>query len=140
MSTRSVTNIYGGFDWDLDDVVCSFYRHSDGYPAGHCSDLVEWLTGKQIKNGTGAGFNQETDFNGLGSMSIQLMAHIDKLTSLVSVIPTGSGSEEFNYNVKWVVGANDFQIDIEGHDKKYSFMCKEFDSATAEAHFYGDQE
>ena len=50
MSTRSITHIHEAHTGE-ERIVCSFYRHCDGYPDGHGKDLKEWLEGKRLVNG-----------------------------------------------------------------------------------------
>ena len=81
-------------------IVCSFYRHCDGYPTGHGDDLAKWLNGKSLVNGISNGFDPHTMFNRAGTMSVKLMNHIQDISGC-EVIPTGTSGrgEEFTYNL-----------------------------------------
>lgn len=99
MSTRCITHIHEAHT-GKEQIICSFYRHSDGYKAGHGKDLKEWLEGKRLVNGIGGDFVEGRDFNRAGTMAVQLMAHIQRISG-AEVIPTGSSGygEEYTYNV-----------------------------------------
>lgn len=99
MSTRSVTHIHEAVT-PGEEIICSFYRHHDGYPKGHGKDLAKWLEGKRLVNGIGGDFVQGRDFNRAGTMAVQLMAHIQSISG-AEVIPTGASDygEEFTYHV-----------------------------------------
>lgn len=102
MSTRSITHIYEMQNLRPDKIVCSFFRHCDGYPSGHGQDLAEWLKDKALVNGIGDNFVVGRDFNRAGTMAVQLMAHIQALSGC-EVIPTGSttSDQEYTYHVKY---------------------------------------
>lgn len=99
MSTRSITHIHEHHSGH-ESVVCSFYRHCDGYPDGHGADLKAWLAGKRLINGIGAGFDPARDFNRAGAMAVPLMAHIQEVSGC-ETIPTGESGygEEYIYHV-----------------------------------------
>jgi hypothetical protein len=107
MSTRSITHIHESFSGN-EKIVCSFYRHCDGYPEGHGEDLKQWLDGKTLANGVGQDFVKCRDFNCAGEMAVQLMAHIQSIAD-ASVIPAGAGGmwEEYTYHVYFRSGKFD---------------------------------
>lgn len=100
------------YEWNSDNdepnpIVCSFYRHHDGYPEGHGKDMANWLKGKRLVNGKGADYTIGRDYNGAGCMAVCLMAHIhDEHTESIRTIPTGHGGmgEEFTYDVRYKDG------------------------------------
>jgi len=98
MGTRSITHIHEMDELCRDRVVCSFYRAYDGYPTGHGDDLAEWLKDKKLVNGVSSSFKKGIYHNRSGQMAVELMHHLKKETS-IEVIPTGTGSEEFEYRV-----------------------------------------
>lgn len=101
MSTRCITHIHEAQFFDSDEeIVCSFFRHSDGYPEDHGKDLADWLKGKRLVNGIGMHFKEGRDFNRAGTMAVQLMAHIQYISG-AEVIPTGKSGydEEYIYDV-----------------------------------------
>jgi len=107
MSTRSITHIHAAKDLDPDEgIVCSFYRHCDGYPEGHGKDLTEWLKEKHLVNGIGKDFVPGRDFNRAGTMAVPLMQHIQEISGC-EVVPTGSSDygEEYTYHVYYRDGA-----------------------------------
>ena len=99
MSTRCITHIHEAGTAE-EKIVCSFYRHSDGYPEGHGNDLKEWLKGKRLVNGIGRDFVVGRDFNRAGTLAVPLMAHIQSVSG-AEVIPTGESgySEDYTYHV-----------------------------------------
>lgn len=128
MSTRSITHIHEAKDIDSEEfdaeetIVCSFYRHSDGYPKGHGLDLQAWLNNKKLVNGIGSDFREGIDFNRAGSMAIRLMSYIEEAYSC-RVIPTGTSDmwEEYTYDIYY--RNNEFVIlvtEINGSAKKVS--------------------
>lgn len=136
MGTRSITNVYqmaslGG------EIVCSFYRHFDGYPSGHGKDLSEWLKGKNLVNGIGSGFRKDIDFNRSGSMAIYLMSHIcNELNTSVEVIPTGSSDygEEYIYNIYFDKSFKIETVDCLS-DKKKLTDASHYDHTEIEGYF-----
>jgi len=105
MSTRSITHIHESHT-EQETIVCSFYRHHDGYPEGHGKDLQEWLKGKRLINGISSDFVEGRDFNRAGTMAVALMSHIQSISGC-EVIPTGDSNygEEYTYHVYFRDGA-----------------------------------
>ena len=99
MGTRSITHIHEAHTGN-ESIVCSFFRHWDGYPDGHGKDLTDWLDGKRLVNGIGSDFVEGRDFNRAGTMAVQLMAHIQDVSG-AEAIPTGDAGygEEYTYHV-----------------------------------------
>ncbi len=96
MGTRSITHIHESNKSD-ERIVCSFFRHSDGYPDGHGKDLAGWLDGKKLVNSIGEGFVEGRDFNRAGTMAVPLMQHIQTLSGC-EVISTG----DTEYGEEWI--------------------------------------
>lgn len=70
MGTRSLTFVYQ----DKTPVLC-MYRQFDGYPAGHGSELAEFLGQfEAITNGIRLGETRKTA-NGMGCLGAQLVGH-----------------------------------------------------------------
>ena len=114
MSTRCITHIHEMKTLDPNEhIVCSFYRHWDGYPSGHGRDLYEWLKDKGLKNGIGLDFREGKDFNRAGSMAVKLMNHIYNISGC-EVIPTGAKNygEEFTYHIYF-------------RDDKFIIICRD---------------
>ena len=99
MSTRSITHIHESHTGN-ENIVCSFYRHCDGYPDGHGKDLKEWLNDKKLVNGISVGFVPGRDFNRAGTMAVPLMKYIQDISGC-EVIPTGQTGygEEYIYDI-----------------------------------------
>lgn len=110
MSTRSITHIHEAHT-GREEIICSFYRHSDGYPEGHGKDLNDWLNGKRLVNGVGSDFVPGRDFNRAGTMAVQLMHYIQEVSGC-EVIPTGQTGhwEEFIYDVYFRDGTFEVQV------------------------------
>lgn len=113
MSTRSITHIHEMDSLGSDKIVCSFFRHSDGYPSGHGSDLANWLCSKNLVNGIGSGFKKGWDFNRAGTMAVVLMYELQQETS-IEVIRTGGSDfgEDYVYHVNFKDG--EFLITCQG--------------------------
>lgn len=109
MGTHCITNIHEMKSIDSNEtIVCSFFRHFDGYPKEHGKDLIDWLKGKILVNGIGFDSNKEIEFNRAGTMAIKLMNHIQDISG-AEVIPTIS---QENYCV-------DYIYDIYFRDNKF---------------------
>ena len=104
MSTRSITHLYDDRS-PTPKIVCSFYRHHDGYPDGHGAELKQWLQGKKVVNGIGQDFVKGRDYNGMGSLAVSMMTHFDREAS-IRTIPTGDHNygEEYTYHVSYSDG------------------------------------
>jgi len=101
MSTRSVTNIHEMKSLSEEErIVCTFFRHCDGYPDGMGKDLAGYLEDKNLVNGIGMDYVKGRDFNRAGTISIPLMSYIQELSG-AEVMPTGSngGDEDYIYDI-----------------------------------------
>jgi hypothetical protein len=87
MSTHCITHIHDAHT-GKEEIVCSFYRHFDGYPDAHGKDLANWLKGKKLVNGIGADHLTGRDFNRAGTMAVSLMNYIQQISGC-EVIPRG---------------------------------------------------
>ena len=89
---------------DKEQIICSFYRHWDGYPSGHGQDLADYLKSRRLINGIQGKDQSDIEkhiaFNRAGSMAINLMHHIDEISGC-EVIPTGDSGywEEYTYHI-----------------------------------------
>lgn len=120
MGTRSITHIHEMRDdqWigNEEKIVCSFFRHWDGYPSGHGQDLADWLKDKGLKNGIGSDFVKGKHFNRSGSMAIHLCAQIDEISGC-EIIPTGSTTGDYiDYTYHIYFRDDEFYIGIGGAD------------------------
>jgi hypothetical protein len=50
------------------------YRQYDGYPANHGTDMVDFLSNKEVYNGYP--IHAFHDFNGMGDVAAQMVAHL----------------------------------------------------------------
>lgn len=141
MSTRSITNIHEMKSFsDEEEIVCTFYRHCDGYPEAMGNDLAKYLKNKHLVNGIGANFLIGRDFNRAGTISVPLMSHIQEISG-AEVMPTGScgGDEEYLYDIFY--RGNDFVIKVTEIYSRldYEMKARYFDSDRANSVFNREQ-
>jgi len=137
MSTRSVTHIHQMKSLGSNEsVVCSFYRHSDGYPTGHGDDLAKWLKGKGLKNGIGNDFDKSKHFNRAGTMAVKLCNHIQDLSGC-ELVPTGEENDYLDF-VYHVYFDKEFSIKVLSYGKEKTVTAEEFDGDLLQEFFYGD--
>ena len=112
MGTRSITHIFE-MDTLKEKIVCSFFRHFDGYPTTHGQDMADWLKDKGLRNGIGEGFREGFHFNRAGTMAVKLMNHIQDKSGC-EVIPTEANDygEEYIYHILFREG-------------KFKILCKD---------------
>ena len=77
MSTRSLVRFATreegiSFSEHPERVEVQVYKHYDGYPSGHPTDLAKWLNNKKIVNGIGR--DSYNVANGLGCLAAQYVA------------------------------------------------------------------
>ena len=77
MATRSVIRfakreVGVSFSEHPEQVEVQVYKHWDGYPSGHPTDLAKWLVNKKIVNGLG--MSNTNLANGLGCLAAQYIA------------------------------------------------------------------
>jgi hypothetical protein len=96
MGTRSLTIVK---EYDGSEAVV-MYRQFDGYPDGHGLDLAEFLKGKKIVNGIGMG--DTGNFNGMGCLAAQMVAHFKTGIGNIYLYPSGTRDcwEEFIYKIE----------------------------------------
>lgn len=73
MGTRAVTNFYESEDGDP---FMTLWRKYDGNPENHGLDTVNFMAGKSLLNGYNPLGNQMHDFNGMGDLAAQIVAHL----------------------------------------------------------------
>lgn len=95
MSTRSLTHIY-----EDEQILLTFYRHSDGYPSGHGMELAKFLNGFKVCNGIGAVKGKMA--NGMGCLAAQVIKHFKEDLGGVYIYPAGSKNcgEEYTYAIR----------------------------------------
>ena len=96
MGTRSLTVV---LEEDGPE-ICVLYRHNDGYPTGHGSELKEFLTRLRVVNGLSSG-QEGILANGMGCLAAQLVAHFKTGPGGFYLYPTGTRDcgEEYVYTV-----------------------------------------
>lgn len=141
MSTRSVTHIHKmqSIQDGLEAIVYTFFRHSDGYPSGHGSNLVEYLIGKKLVNGKGIDFTIGRDFNRAGTMAIPLMMHIQNISGAES-IPTGTKTSDTEFVYDIYFRENEFYIKITTiySEESVTVNVDDFDCNKVGSYFYGE--
>lgn len=105
MGTRSLTKV---FDGEMSKEVTSqtfmcvnMYRHYDGYPSGHGSELADFLVSGKIVNGLSMTQNTRV-FNGIGCLSAQLVDHFKDGAGGIYLYPTrlsDNNWQEYEYHV-----------------------------------------
>lgn len=75
MGTRSLTYVYENAN-GVDEPFMCMYRQFDGYPEGHGCELAEFLNSGTMVNGYSDSTAKE--FNGMGCLAAQLVAHFKK--------------------------------------------------------------
>lgn len=117
---------------DKTKIVCSFFRHCDGYPSGHGDDLAAWLKDKNLVNGMGADFMRGRDFNRAGSMAVHLMHHIDDVSGC-EVTPTGNNAPDAEYIYSIRFEDDTFYLQCDGYgDESINVSVKEFNGDVLE--------
>ena len=72
MGTRSIT--YFKEDSHADPFM-ALYRQFDGNPENHGLDMVRFMEGKKLLDGYNPLGNEMHDFNGMGDLAAQMVAH-----------------------------------------------------------------
>lgn len=122
MSARCVTHI---FDDNGKDILCTMYRHSDGYPDGHGAELKLFLRKIRVVNGL-TSYNNVA--NGMGCLAAQIVAHFKDGPGAIYIHPPGTepGDIDFVYEVRspWL---REFQRPHEGDAVEVTW--REYNSA-----------
>jgi hypothetical protein len=104
MGTRSLTTfIETRKDKDTKKVyknkIVTMYRQYDGYPTGHGVDLAEFLSKGKMVNGIGMA-EKQLQFNGMGCLSAQVVAHMKDGSGGIYLQSASKGSgEDYRYEV-----------------------------------------
>jgi len=77
--------------------ICVLYRHWDGYPDGHGTELKNFLKGKALTNGVG----RVGTFNGMHCLAAALVAHFKDGPGRIYLYAPGTRDvgEEYIYTV-----------------------------------------
>ena len=73
--------------------ICVLYRQFDGYPDGHGKELKEFLANKAVINGYGDEDVKKGNFNGMGCLAAQVIAHFKKGIGGFYLYPAGTRGE-----------------------------------------------
>jgi len=137
MSTRSLTYIHEMTDQYLtgENLVCVFYRHSDGYPSGHGQDLADWLKDKKLTNGVQFGEDRSNKFNRAGTMAVKLVNHIQDISGAEIIFGDHfDKGQDHDYHVYF--RDDQFWIQL---DKMDPVKAIEFDGDSIEEKLWGDE-
>jgi hypothetical protein len=80
---------------------CTMYRHMDGYPSEHGTELAEFLATGHLVNGIGLA-NKERIFNGMGCLAAQVVTHFKNGAGGIYIQHPniGVGWEDYIYEVE----------------------------------------
>ena len=136
MGTRSLTFVYEQYG-DVQKPVVNMYRQFDGYPAGHGAELAEFLSGGRLVNGLD-GIGKGLQFNGMGCLSAQMVAHFKKESGGFYLHPTDvtDCGQDYEYHVflkkdelyieVYNCGCNFFGVSGDSRDLEFKGNLKEF--------------
>lgn len=98
MGTRSLTHVYQHND---PTPILTLYRQYDGYPEGHGQILADFLSGRNLVNGFTPDDVTSGNFNGMGCLAAQLVAHLKEGIGGIYVERPAADElgEEFIYSV-----------------------------------------
>jgi hypothetical protein len=130
MGTRSLTVVMD----QGKEIVC-MYRQFDGYPSGLGQELRDFLSKRKIVNGFSAGDSR--NFNGIGCLAAQVVAHFKKGIGNVYLYAPGTRDvgEEYVYTItRGRDGGINLQVQECGAEMKvlYSGPVEGFDAAKVE--------
>jgi hypothetical protein len=129
MGTRSLTYV---FDQNNDPIVC-MYRHFDGYPSGHGSELAQFLNSGEVVNGIPVSVKKRL-FNGMGCLAAQMVDEFKNETGNIYLVSTKLKQDcwqEYEYHVsedKVIVYSGTFSegnIIFDGCWNKFAEFCSE---------------
>lgn len=95
MGTRSNTVVING-----GVKILNLYRQFDGYPSGHGAELAAFLSPLKMVNGYGFGTEADPQFNGMGCLAAQLVAHFKKgVGGFYIDNPNGVCDNDYTYTI-----------------------------------------
>jgi hypothetical protein len=104
MGTRSITTfIQTGTNFQTKrkrtQKIVTMYRQYDGYPSGHGLELALFLADGELVNGYGS--RDVKQFNGMGCMAAQVVAHLKEGVGNIYLEPvrTKADWEDYTYEV-----------------------------------------
>ena len=98
MGTRALTFVYEKYG-QIQKPVVNMYRQYDGYPTGHGAELAEFLNGGELVNGLGV--ESQLQFNGMGCLAAQMVAHFKQSPGGFYIHPTDvtDCGQDYEYHV-----------------------------------------
>lgn len=136
MGTRSLTFVYEKYG-QMQKPVVNMYRQFDGYPTGHGAELAEFLSGGRLVNGLD-GIGKGLQFNGMGCLSAQMVAHFKKESGGFYLHPTDvtDCGQDYEYHVYlkkeelyievYNCGCNFFGVSGDSRDLEFKGNLKQF--------------
>lgn len=127
MGTRSLTYVYNGKKSEIGKPMVCMYRQFDGYPSGHGQELADFLHVGRLVNGL-SGMGKELQFNGMGCLAAQMVAHFKKDSGGIYLYAPELGQDcwqEYEYHV-WedvVRIGNPDGIIFQGSWKEFEAFC-----------------
>ena len=99
MGTRSLTFVYEQYG-EVYKPVVNMYRQFDGYPTGHGAELAEFLKSGRMINGLD-GVGKELQFNGMGCLAAQMVAHFKQSPGGFYIHPTDitDCGQDYEYHI-----------------------------------------
>ena len=99
MGTRSLTFVYEKYG-QIQKPVVNMYRQFDGYPTGHGAELAEFLKSGRMINGLD-GIGKELQFNGMGCLAAQMVAHFKQTPGGFYIHPTDvtDCGQDYEYHI-----------------------------------------
>jgi hypothetical protein len=102
MGTRSLTTFIETYTDNSGkkkkNEIVTMYRQYDGYPSGHGQELAEFLADGKLVNGFG--MDKSKQFNGMGCLSAQVIAHFkDGVGAFYLQRQNKDSGEEYRYHV-----------------------------------------
>jgi hypothetical protein len=101
MGTRALTFVYEeSKTGEKPEAIINMYRQFDGYPTGHGSELAEFLNSGRVVNGLD-GIGKDLQFNGMGCLAAQLVAHFKNESGGFYLYPTSAEDcgQDYEYHV-----------------------------------------
>jgi hypothetical protein len=132
MGTRSFTRVYDGMPADKPKAVVQMYRHMDGYPSGHGSELAGFLAGMTVISGISPCNPPTKQANGAGCLAAQMVAEFKDGIGSIYIEPVGENNwVDYKYSIFAKEGqpllvrvqSNDRRVLFEGSVDEFTQYC-----------------